>query len=171
LLSLSLSLLFLTYRKKCVYIFFSPRDSIFSYRATLGHKVNNAFKDSRNTEFCFVNHPRFGHCRCIRSTKPIAKGEELFIDYGYSVEEESTPRFGRTVLLWEWKWHWDLRIGIGIGIGILGLGSGSGVGLGSGSGTGFQELLIWKSLSLFADIGFMIMIGIGIEIEIGFKMM
>jgi SET domain-containing protein len=54
--------------------------------------VNNALKEQRNTEFCFVQHPRFGHCRCIRSIKAIAKGEEIFIDYGYDVNEESAPR-------------------------------------------------------------------------------
>jgi SET domain-containing protein len=42
-----------------------------------------------------MNHPRFGHCRCVRSLKPIAKGEEIFLDYGYDPESEETPRFVR----------------------------------------------------------------------------
>jgi len=55
-------------------------------------KVNNAFGEKQNSEFCFIEHPRFGHCRCIRSIRAIEKGEEIFIDYGYDAKDETTPR-------------------------------------------------------------------------------
>ena len=34
-----------------------------------------------------MNHPRFGFLRCIRSTRAINVGEEIFVDYGYGTDE------------------------------------------------------------------------------------
>ena len=45
-------------------------------------QLNHHFEKAQ-TEFCFINHPRFGLIRCIRSNKSIQKGEEIFIDYNY----------------------------------------------------------------------------------------
>ena len=54
--------------------------------------MNNKLLDP-NTEFCHIKIPRFGFVRCIKSTRTIAKGEELFIDYGYDVEDDSVPKW------------------------------------------------------------------------------
>ena len=35
-----------------------------------------------------MNHPRFGFLRCIRSTRAINVGEEIFVDYGYGTDEK-----------------------------------------------------------------------------------
>ena len=36
-------------------------------------------------DFDFVTSPRFGETRCLRSTRMIRRGEELFVDYGYDL--------------------------------------------------------------------------------------
>ena len=67
-----------------------PRySSIIDYRSSLGHKVNHNFVDKEvNAEFGLMNHPRFGLVRCIRSTRAINVGEEIFVDYGYGTDEK-----------------------------------------------------------------------------------
>ena len=60
-----------------------PYWDIVNYRATLGHKVNHSFIKN-NTKFGWAYSPRFGHCRSIVATRNIRKGEELWINYGYS---------------------------------------------------------------------------------------
>ncbi|KAL7746500.1 Histone-lysine N-methyltransferase setd7 [Sorochytrium milnesiophthora] len=52
------------------------------YRATLGHKVNHAFKP--NCRYDWVFHPRFGSIRCVRTLRAVAKGAELTVDYDYN---------------------------------------------------------------------------------------
>ena len=36
-----------------------------------------------NCEFDDFDHPRFGPIKCIATMRPINKGEELTINYGY----------------------------------------------------------------------------------------
>ncbi|TRY64354.1 hypothetical protein TCAL_03641 [Tigriopus californicus] len=59
--------------------------SMDSYRATLGHKLNHQFKP--NCAYGGVlDSPRFGFIRAFFTLRDIKKGEELFINYGYSTE-------------------------------------------------------------------------------------
>ena len=61
---------------------------IVDYRSSLGHKVNHNFESKKvNAEFGLMEHPRFGIVRCIRSTRSIGVGEEIFVDYGYGSDE------------------------------------------------------------------------------------
>ena len=48
-------------------------------------QVNHKFpSEGVNTAFCSLTSPRFGlHCCCLRSLRPISRGEEIFVDYGY----------------------------------------------------------------------------------------
>ena len=62
--------------------------SLSNYRATLGHKINHSFTKA-NTRSGLVYHPRFGYCRTIVATKDIKKHEELWINYGYPVNQHS----------------------------------------------------------------------------------
>ena len=48
-------------------------------------QVNHKFEDT-NVDFDYVTSPRFGHIRCLRSTRLIMRGEELFTDYDYDME-------------------------------------------------------------------------------------
>jgi histone-lysine N-methyltransferase SETD7 len=57
------------------------------YSATSGHKVNCAFGERANAAFYELEHPRFGLILSIMTTKPVAKGQEFFIDYGYKKGE------------------------------------------------------------------------------------
>uniref|UniRef100_A0A0K2TBP3 Histonelysine Nmethyltransferase SETD7like [Oryzias latipes] n=1 Tax=Lepeophtheirus salmonis TaxID=72036 RepID=A0A0K2TBP3_LEPSM len=54
------------------------------YRSTLGHKMNNGFGNEVNTGFYQAEHPRFGTIVYILTTKPVPKGKELIVNYGYS---------------------------------------------------------------------------------------
>ena len=47
-------------------------------------------------DFDFVTSPRFGETRCLRSTRMIRQGEELFVDYGYDLKYE-VPRWYRAL--------------------------------------------------------------------------
>jgi histone-lysine N-methyltransferase SETD7 len=51
------------------------------YCATLGHKANH--REDNNAVYGRYYHPRFGAIKCIRSIRPIAKDEEICVDYGY----------------------------------------------------------------------------------------
>lgn len=64
--------------------------SIISYRASLGHKANHRFVNT-NLEFCKINHPRFGLTCCLKSQRPLSKGEELFEHYGYDRDDSDAP--------------------------------------------------------------------------------
>ena len=63
-----------------------PYRSIKFYRTTLGHKVNHKFDVDTNVEFDFVEHPVFGVIVCHIATKDIEVDEELFVNYGYGLE-------------------------------------------------------------------------------------
>ena len=47
-------------------------------------------------DFDFVTSPRFGDTRCLRSTRMIRRGEELFVDYGYDLKYD-VPRWYRAL--------------------------------------------------------------------------
>ena len=51
------------------------------YCATLGHKANHS--DDPNCKYDVFTHPRFGEIKCVRTLRPIEKGEELTCHYGY----------------------------------------------------------------------------------------
>ncbi|XP_071746858.1 histone-lysine N-methyltransferase SETD7 isoform X1 [Lepeophtheirus salmonis] len=60
-----------------------PHDAIplYSYSASLGHKVNHSFKS--NCDFSTFLHPRFGLIPSLVTTKFVAKGTELVANYNY----------------------------------------------------------------------------------------
>ncbi len=39
-------------------------------------------------DFDFFTSPRFGGIRCLRSIKLIRKGEEIFVNYNYDMEDD-----------------------------------------------------------------------------------
>ena len=51
-------------------------------RTTWSHLQANHKFNGTNIDFDFLTSPRFGHIRCLRSTRVIERGEELFINYG-----------------------------------------------------------------------------------------
>ena len=59
------------------------------YQATLGHKVNHWFEP--NCYFGWAVHPRFGRIRSIVTLREVKGGEELTVDYGYSLGDRTTP--------------------------------------------------------------------------------
>ena len=59
------------------------------YQATLGHKVNHWFEP--NCYFGWAVHPRLGRIRSIVTLREVKKGEELTVDYGYSLDDRTTP--------------------------------------------------------------------------------
>ena len=61
------------------------RGSLSDYRATLGHKLNHSFKPNCEPSH-LLDSPRFGLVRVFFAARDITKGEELFINYGYSAE-------------------------------------------------------------------------------------
>ena len=50
-------------------------------------QVNHKFKDT-NADFDFLTSPRFGDTRCLRATRIIRRGEEIFINYNYDLKDE-----------------------------------------------------------------------------------
>lgn len=64
-----------------------PKEFIPSsaYCASLAHKVNHSFMP--NAEFVAFDHPRFGLVPCLLSTLDIADGEEIFVHYGYELDD------------------------------------------------------------------------------------
>ena len=76
--------------------------SIVDYRSSLGHKANHKFDENEiNAEFGKMNHPRFGLVKCIRSTRDIEPGEEIYVHYGYGEsEDEWQPNWYKNIL-WE----------------------------------------------------------------------
>lgn len=57
--------------------------SLKEYAGSLGHKVCHSF--TPNTEFDTFYHPRFGNVRCLASIRNISKGEEITVNYRYSL--------------------------------------------------------------------------------------
>ena len=83
--------------------------SIVDYRSSLGHKANLKLdEDEVNAEFGEMNHPRFGLVRCIRSTRDIEPGEEIYVDYGYGEEEEDWQPNWYKNILWERNEDYDI---------------------------------------------------------------
>jgi len=56
-----------------------------SYCCTLAHKCNHSFLP--NSEFVVYDHPKFGVIPCIITIADIFKGEEVFVGYGYDLED------------------------------------------------------------------------------------
>jgi len=56
------------------------------YIASLGHKVNHTFDPAkRNSVYAHCQHPRFGHIKSVKTTRKVAKDEELLVNYGYDI--------------------------------------------------------------------------------------
>lgn len=55
-----------------------------NYCATLAHKTNHSFLP--NAEFVPFDHPCFGLIPCLISTHDIEAGEEIFVHYGYQLD-------------------------------------------------------------------------------------
>ncbi len=53
------------------------------FRGTLGHKVNHKFDPT--TRYIQLDSARFGIINAVSTTKAIAKDEEFFVSYGYSI--------------------------------------------------------------------------------------
>jgi len=64
-----------------------PKEFISSanYCASLAHKTNHSF--CPNAEFVAFDHPRFGLVPSILSTHDIDPDEEIFVHYGYELED------------------------------------------------------------------------------------
>ncbi len=60
------------------------------YRASLAHKVNHSFKKA-NCQFNTAFNPRFGVVRGVEATRDIQKGEQIFVEYGYPIEDLYPP--------------------------------------------------------------------------------
>lgn len=56
-----------------------------NYRASLAHKTNHSFMP--NAEFVAFDHPRFGLVPCLLSTHDIEENEEIFVHYGYELDD------------------------------------------------------------------------------------
>ncbi|XP_040565441.1 histone-lysine N-methyltransferase SETD7 [Lepeophtheirus salmonis] len=61
-----------------------------NYVATLGHKVNHHFWNN-HVQFGYVKHPLYGEIRCLVSLKYVHRGQELFANYYYPLDQEETP--------------------------------------------------------------------------------
>jgi histone-lysine N-methyltransferase SETD7 len=56
------------------------------YCASVAHKCNHTFdRAAQNAAYCMALHPRFGLIKAIRTLRAVQAGEELLVDYGYSV--------------------------------------------------------------------------------------
>ena len=54
----------------------------------MGHKINHSFKN-RNVKATRVFHPRYGVIVALRAIRNITSGEELLLNYGYSIETKA----------------------------------------------------------------------------------
>lgn len=59
--------------------------SITKFRRTLGHKGNHKFKGN-NVDYETVLHPVHGPIACLIANRFIRKGQEIFSDYNYELE-------------------------------------------------------------------------------------
>jgi len=55
------------------------------YSASLAHKTNHSFEP--NSQFLLYDHPRWGLVPCIASTRDISACEEIFVRYGYDLDD------------------------------------------------------------------------------------
>jgi hypothetical protein len=69
----------------------APWDATDRFCAALGHKVNHSVA-RQNCRYGNAFHPRFGHVSSIVTTRVVASGEELFIDYQFN-EHWDAPWF------------------------------------------------------------------------------
>ena len=79
--------------------------STSNFRATLGHKVNHSFMFAKS-KFSSVYHPRFGNIKSVVATSNITKGEEIFVNYGYS-KISAVPEWYSNLYLEETGKHWS----------------------------------------------------------------
>jgi len=56
-----------------------------NYSASLAHKTNHSFEP--NSQFLLYDHPRWGLVPCIASTRDIAACEEIYVRYGYDLDD------------------------------------------------------------------------------------
>ena len=56
-----------------------------NYTATLAHKVNHSFNP--NCEWVHALHPCYGKVPAIKTCEDLRKGDELFIHYGFDMDE------------------------------------------------------------------------------------
>ena len=64
-----------------------PKEFIESdnYCASLAHKTNHSFMP--NAELVIFDHIRFGLIPCILSTQDIPENQEIFVHYGYELDD------------------------------------------------------------------------------------
>ena len=81
-----------------------PKEFIDSnnYCASLAHKTNHSFMP--NAELVIFDHPRFGLVPSILSTQDIGENEEIFVHYGYELDDcpawyEDSWNQGNTIFL------------------------------------------------------------------------
>ena len=59
--------------------------STANYTSTLAHKINHSFK--ANCEWTHALHPCYGKIPAILTLEDLEQGDELFIHYGYDMDE------------------------------------------------------------------------------------
>ena len=52
-----------------------------------------------------MRSPRFGDIRTVEATRDIKRGEELFVDYGYSIDSAFQPRWWRRLMDFEMEYE------------------------------------------------------------------
>lgn len=91
-----------------------------NYKASLAHKTNHSFMP--NAEFVVFDHPRFGLVPCVLATLDIKRGEEVFVHYGYELDDcpdwyEAAWQLGDYPVpetFTEWSYNVDEKKGIAI---------------------------------------------------------
>ena len=85
-----------------------PYWNISNYRATLGHKINHSFINSKSN-FGLAYHPRFGNIRTLYALSDIAKGEEIFTNYGYRIGQKRVPQWYSELYVKETGKEWPTQ--------------------------------------------------------------
>lgn len=63
-------------------------DSERVYAASIAHKANcHLDREKNNSHYDSYEHPRFGFLKCIRLSKDVEAGEEIFVEYDYNTEQ------------------------------------------------------------------------------------
>ena len=62
------------------------------YNATLAHYANHQFEPKTNVQLGIIDHPRFGKIHCLVASKTIRKGQEIFLDYSFDVNDVISQR-------------------------------------------------------------------------------
>ncbi len=85
----------------------APYDATACYEGSLAHKANHTFDHAQvNAAFELFWHPRFGKLKAVRLTRPVAAGEEINVDYGYSRAGRAGPQWFKEGLK---AWHAQVR--------------------------------------------------------------